>query len=242
MWAIFRKETTTLLNSLVAYLAIIVFLTFIGVFLWVIPSTSIESYGYADLDTLFYLAPLAFMLLIPAITMRLFAEEKKDGTIELLLTKPISDWDIILGKFFASGAIVVVAVIPTLIYYGSVYYLGKPVGNIDSAAVFSSYVGLLLMGLVFVSIGLFASVMSLNQVVSFILALSISYVWYKGLNDLSAVSSWASQAFLLQYISLDYHYIALSKGVVDFRNVFYFLTVIGLMLGLTKLKLGSRHW
>ncbi|MFN8415838.1 MAG: gliding motility-associated ABC transporter permease subunit GldF [Cytophagaceae bacterium] len=242
MWSVFKKETSVLLNSMVAYMAIVVFLTFIGLFLWVIPDTSLFESGFADLDTMFYLGPLAFMLLIPAITMRSFAEEKKDGTIELLLTKPISDWDIILGKFFSSGAIVLVALIPTVIYYVSVYMLGKPVGNIDSAAVFTSYIGLLFMGLVFVSIGIFSSVVSNNQVVSFILSLLLSYVWYKGLNDFASIDLWQGSAVFLKSLSLDYHYLALSKGVVDARNVFYFLTIITVMLGLTKLKLGSRNW
>lgn len=242
MLTIFRKEIAVFLNSLIAYLVVLVFLTFIGVFMWLLPETSILDYGYAELDTLFSYGPLAFLLLIPAITMRSFAEEKKDGTIELLLTKPISDWSLLMGKYLSACALVAFSLIPTILYYISVYSLGKPVGNIDSAAVASSYIGLFLLGCVFTSAGIFASAISTNQIVSFILALILCYVTYNGFNHLASLDLWKGSAVSLLPLGLDYHYNALSKGVVDSRNVCYFLTVIGIMLLSTRLVLGSRKW
>ncbi|WP_299250943.1 gliding motility-associated ABC transporter permease subunit GldF [uncultured Cytophaga sp.] len=242
MLTIFRKEIAVFLNSLIAYLVVLVFLTFIGVFMWLLPETSILDYGYAELDTLFSYGPLAFLLLIPAITMRSFAEEKKDGTIELLLTKPISDWSLLMGKYLSACALVAFSLIPTILYYISVYSLGKPVGNIDSAAVASSYIGLFLLGCVFTSAGIFASAISTNQIVSFILALILCYVTYNGFNHLASLDLWKGSSVSLLPLGLDYHYNALSKGVVDSRNVCYFLTVIGIMLLSTRLVLGSRKW
>lgn len=242
MWSIFQKEIAVFLNSLIAYLVILVFLTFIGIFMWVLPESSILDYGYAEMDTLFSYGPLAFLLLIPAITMRSFAEEKKDGTIELLLTKPISDWALLLGKYLSACALVAFALLPTVLYYISVYQLGKPVGNIDSAAVGSSYIGLLLLGCVYTSAGVFASSISNNQIVSFIVGLLLCYFIYNGFNHLASLDLWEGSAITLLPFGLDYHYNALSKGVVDSRNVFYFLTVIGIMLLSTQLILGSRKW
>jgi ABC-2 type transport system permease protein len=242
MLTIFRKEIAVFLNSLIAYLVVLVFLTFIGVFMWLLPETSILDYGYAEMDTLFSYGPLAFLLLIPAITMRSFAEEKKDGTIELLLTKPITDWSLLMGKYLSACALVAFSLKPTILYNISVYFLGKPVGNIDSAAVASSYIGLFLLGCVFTSAGIFASAISTNQIVSFILALILCYVSYNGFNHLASLELWKGSAVSLLPLGLDYQYNALSKGVVDSRNVCYFLSVIGVMLLSTRLVLGSRKW
>jgi ABC-2 type transport system permease protein len=242
MWSIFQKEIAVFLNSLIAYLVILVFLTFIGIFMWILPESSILDYGYAEMDTLFSYGPLAFLMLIPAITMRSFAEERKDGTIELLLTKPISDWSLILGKYFSACTLTAFALVPTLLYYISVYQLGKPIGNIDSAAVFTSYIGLFLLGCVFTSVGVFASSISNNQIVSFILALLVCYLLYNGFNHLASLDLWDGSAVSLLPLGLDYQYNALSKGVVDSRNIFYFMSVISSMLISTKLVLGSRKW
>lgn len=242
MLAILRKEFFHFIHSLIAYLVILVFLTFIGLYTWVFPESSVLNYGFAELDSLFSFGPIAFLFLIPAITMRSFAEEKKDGTLELLLTKPITDWDLILGKYFAGLLLVVFALLPTLIYYFSIYKLGNPVGNIDTAAVISSYIGLLLVGAVFVSVGIFASLLSSNQIVSFILALIGCYVLYDGIHRLSLLSFWSDAAYFIDLFSLDYHYRALGKGVADARNILYCLSVIVVMLSLSKLKLGSRQW
>ena len=149
MIQIFYKEFNGFLHSLIGYLVIGVFLTTMGLLTWVFPETSVLDYGYADLDTLFSMGPYVFIFLIPAITMKSFAEEKKLGTLELLLTKPLTDWDIVLGKYLAALTLVLVALVPTLIYYFSVSQLGNPVGNIDTAAVIGSYIGLALLAAVF---------------------------------------------------------------------------------------------
>src|ERR1700748_3142681 len=153
MLSILKKEITSYLSSLVAYVTIGVFLLVLGLLLWVYPESSILDYGYAGLDSLFNNAPYLFMFLIPAITMRSLAEERKEGTFELLMTRPLSDWQIVLGKYFACLLLVLFSLLPTLIYYYSVYMLGNPQGNIDTGGVIGSYIGLFLLGGGFVAIG-----------------------------------------------------------------------------------------
>jgi ABC-2 type transport system permease protein len=242
MFAIFIKEINSFLNSLIAYMVITAFLTFIGLNTWVFSDTSVLNFGYADMNTLFEFGPLAFLLLIPAITMKTFAEEKKEGTIELLLTRPLSDWDIILGKYFSSLGLVVVALLPTLIYYFSIYTLGNPPGNIDSAAVFSSYTGLLLLAAVFTGIGIFSSVITKNQVISFLICLILCYFLYDGIAQIASINIWSSNAPFIASLGLGYHYDALSRGLIDSRDVFYFISIIAIMLLLTHKILGSRKW
>jgi ABC-2 type transport system permease protein len=242
VFSIYKKEITGFLNSLIAYLVMIVFITFIGLFMWVFPDSNIMDYGFADMESLFTFGPIAYLLLIPAITMRTFAEEKKDGTIELLMTKPLTDWQIILGKYFASFSLVAVALVPTLIYYFSVYSLGNPIGNIDTAAVFSSYIGLLLLGGVYTSIGIFSSSLTTNQIFSFIVSLIVCYFFYDGISRIASLDLWeGSQTFIGQF-SLSYHYDALSKGLIDSRNLVYFISIASIMLVSTNLVLGSRKW
>jgi ABC-2 type transport system permease protein len=241
MLAILQKEVKTFLNSLIAYVIMIIFLTGIGLFIWVFPDTNVLNYGFADLSTLFNLAPYVYMFLIPAITMRTFAEEKKAGTMELLLTRPLRDWDIILGKYLASFLLVLFTLIPTLVYYFSIYTLGSPAGNIDSAGVFGSYIGLLLLGGVFTSVGIFASSISDNQIIAFIIAAFLCFVLYAGFSFMAALGS-GEGAYLISQLGIDYHYQALSKGLIDSRNVVYFISVIALMLMATRLVIGSRKW
>lgn len=239
---VFRKELNNSFSSLVAYIVIIVFLIITGLFLWVFPQSNIIDFGFSNIDPLFNIAPYVYLFLIPAITMRAFAEEKKAGTMELLLTKPLTDWQIILGKYFANLLLVVFALFPTLIYYFSVYQLGSPVGNIDSAAVIGSYIGLLLLGAVFTSIGIFASSITDNQIVAFILAVFFSFVLYEGFTSLSAIDTWGDFAYFISQLGIDYHYNSVSKGLLDSRNLIYFFSLIVIMLQCTKLQLGSRKW
>ena len=240
MIRVFTKEFNSFLNSLIAYLVIGVFLTGIGLLLWVFPETSVLEYGFADLDTLFSMAPYVFIFLIPAITMKSFAEEKKMGTMELLLTKPLSDWDIVAGKFLASLALTLVALLPSLIYYFSIYRLGNPAGNIDTAGVIGSYVGLSLLAFVFCAIGILASSLTLNQIVSFILAAFLCFIFYSGFNSLASLAG--NFALTIKQFGILYHYEALSKGLIDSRDVIYFLSVTGLMLLGAKTVIGSRQW
>lgn len=242
MWQLFVKEINAYLNSLIAYIVIAVFLTGIGLLMWVFPETSILQYGYADMYTLFSLSPYVFMFLIPAITMRSFAEEKKSGTMELLLTQPISDLQLILGKLLASWLIIIFALVPTLVYYFTVYQLGSPVGNVDSAGVAGSYVGLILLAGVFTSIGIFASAITENQVIAFILAVFFCFLLFSGLSSLAALDIWGNANYLISQIGILYHYEAMSRGLIDSRNLVYFFSVMVLMILLTQLLLGSRKW
>jgi ABC-2 type transport system permease protein len=242
MKQIFIKEVNAFLNSLIAYLVISVFLVTTGVFLWIIPSSSILSYMIADLGSMFATAPTLFLFLIPAVTMRSFAEEKKAGTIELLLTRPLSDLDLILGKFFAAFALVVFSLIPTLVYYGTVYWLGLPMGNIDSAGVAGSYLGLFLLAAVFVSIGLLASSLTDSQIISFLLALVFCFLLYYGFDLLAGINVWGTWSEYLSALGMAHHYQALSKGVIDTRDVVYFFSLLAFMLSTTRLVLSTRNW
>jgi ABC-2 type transport system permease protein len=242
MLAILKKEIRSFLNSLIAYIIMIIFLTGMGLFVWVFPESNVLDYGFADLSTFFYLAPYVYMFLIPAVTMRTFAEEKKAGTMELLLTRPLSDWDIILGKYFASFLLILFTLIPTLVYYFSVYTLGNPAGNVDSAGIFGSYIGLALLGAVFTAIGIFASSISDNQIISFIVAAFLCFILFAGFSSLTSINAWGNLAFFMNQLGIDYHYNSLSKGLIDSRNVLYFLSIIALMLMATRLVIGSRKW
>lgn len=242
MLQVLFKELNSFLNSLIAYVVIGVFLVAIGLLMWVFPETSVLDYGYADMDTLFSLGPYVFIFLVPAITMRSFAEEKKAGTIELLVTKPLSDWDIILGKFFACFLLLAGALIPTVVYYFSIHALGNPVGNLDTPGIIGSYVGLLLMGAVFCSVGVLASSFTKNQIVAFILAAFISFILFSAFESIAAMNIWSEQALFIRQLGLLDHYEALSKGLIDSRDVIYFISVIFLSLSITKLVLSSRKW
>lgn len=242
MLQILSKEFNSFLNSLIAYMVIGVFLTAIGLLMWVFPETSVIEYGYADMDTLFSFSPYVFMFLIPAITMRSFSEERKTGTLEFLLTKPVSDWDVILGKFLACFLLVVIALLPTLIYYYSVYQLGNPVGDIDTPGVIGSYVGLILLGGVFCSVGVLASSFTPNQIVAFIAAAFLCFLLFSGFNSIAALNVWTADPLLIKQLGILYHYDALSKGLIDSRDLIYFFSVIFLTLSITKLIIGSRQW
>ena len=242
MFTILKKEINSFFNSLIAYIIISVYLVITGLFVWVFPDYNVLDYGYADLNTLFSLSPYFFMFLIPAVTMRSFSEEKRSGTLELLLTRPLSDWDIILGKYFACLIIIVMALAPTLLYYYSIYQIGSPIGNIDSAGVGGSYIGLVSLAAVFTSIGIFASSLSGNQITSFIIAVSLCFVLYLGFTSIAGTDAWGRMAYFIQGLGIDLHYQTLSKGLIGSGDILYFLSIIAIMLLATKLKLESRMW
>lgn len=242
MLAILKKEFNGFLNSLIAYIVITVFLVAIGMFMWVFPESSVLEYGFADMQTLFNMAPWVFLFLIPAITMRTFAEEKREGTIELLLTKPITDLQLILGKYVAALLLALLALVPTLLYYYSVYTLGNPQGNIDSAAVVGSYLGLVFLAGVFCAIGVFASSISDNQIISFVIAVFLCFIIYTGFDSIASIPVWGSFDYLISQLGISYHYNAISKGLIDSRDVLYFVSVIAVMVLATRLILRSRKW
>ena len=242
MLHVLSKEFSSFLNSLIAYLVIGAFLTVIGLFMWFFPETSVLEYGYADMDTLFSMGPYVFIFLIPAITMRSFAEERKAGTLELLMTKPLRDWDIILGKYLAGFALVLVSLLPTLLYYVSVYQLGNPPGNLDTAGIAGSYIGLALLGAVFCAAGILASSITPNQIVAFIVAAFLCFVLFSGFDSLATLDVWSANTLVIRQLGILYHYESLSKGLIDSRDLLYFGSVIFLLLSITKLIIGSRQW
>ncbi len=243
MWSVFRKEINHFLSSLIGYIAVIVFLLATGLFIWFFPDTSVLEYGYASLESLFYLAPWIFMFLIPAITMRSFAEEVNTGTIELLVTKPLTDLQIVGGKYLAAVLLVLLALIPTLLYFFSVSKLGAPPGNIDTGATWGSYIGLLLIGATFASIGIFASAITRNQIVAFILAVFLCFFIYVGFDYISRLPVFfAGLDSLIEQIGIDAHYRSISRGVVDSRDLIYFGSIITAFILFTKLALESRKW
>jgi ABC-2 type transport system permease protein len=242
MLHVLSKEFSSFLNSLIAYVVIGVFLLGMGLLMWVFPDTSVMEYGYADMDTLFSLGPYVFIFLVPAITMRSFAEEKKSGTMELLFTKPLSDWDIIMGKFLASLLLVLFALIPTLVYYYSVYSLGNPIGNLDTPGIIGSYIGLSMLAGSFCAVGIFASCITPNQIVAFVVAAFLCFLLFSGFESISGMPFWSADGLLLKQLGMLFHYESISRGLIDTRDVIYFLSVIFLMLSITKLILGSRQW
>ncbi len=243
MLALLRKEISLFLSSLIGYMVITVFLLVNGLFLWVFASDfNILDFGYANLDGLFMIAPFVFLFLIPAITMRSFADENRTGTIEMLLTKPLTDLQIVLAKYFAGVVLVVFAVVPTFFYLFSVYQLGMPRGNIDMGGMWGSYIGLFFLGASFVSIGLFASSLTNNQIVSFIVAVFLSLFVYVGFDFIYSLDLFGPVDLFVMSLGINAHYTSMSRGVIDTRDVIYFISLIGIFILLTKLSLESRKW
>lgn len=243
MLTLFKKELASFFSSLIGYLTIIVFLVLTGLMLWVFKGDfNILDYGFSGMDGLFIIGPFLYLFLIPAITMRMFAEEKKNGTMELLLTKPLSEMTLIWAKFLAGLTLVLISLLPTLVCYFSVYALGDPVGNIDTGSVAGSYIGLLLLGAAFVAIGLFASSITNNQIVAFILAALMSAFMHLGFESIYRMGFLGNADLFVRSLGMSYHYESISRGVIDTRDVIYFASVIALFLLATRIVLQSRKW
>jgi ABC-2 type transport system permease protein len=243
MKAIFLKELKQFFSSLIGYIAIIVFLLVLGLFMWIFPDTSILDFGYATLDSFFSIAPYIFIFLIPAITMRSFAEEINAGTIELLSTRPVTELQIILGKYFAALVLVFIAIVPTSIYFFTVYSIASPVGNVDVGGILGSYFGLFFLGAVFVAIGIFCSSITSNQIVAFILGVFLCFFLYLAFSYLSQFGIFVGKNdYLVESFGLSAHYDAMGKGVIDSRDVIYFLSIISAFILFTRTALSSRRW
>lgn len=242
MKAIFLKELKGYLHSLVAYIAVVVFLAGIGLPMWVFPETSVLDYGYADLSILFSTAPYLLMFLAPAITMKSFAEEKRSGTLEILFTRPLSDLQITGGKFLAAWTVTVIALVPTLTYYFSVSYLGNPPGNLDTPGITGSYIGLILLAGLFVSLGLITSALSGSQVVAFLTGAMLCFFLYYGIDATADLVFKGNAGLLFRQAGGLYHYDALGRGLLDSRDLVYFLSLTGLSLFITAVITGSRKW
>ncbi|WP_343329388.1 gliding motility-associated ABC transporter permease subunit GldF [Polaribacter staleyi] len=238
MIAILKKEFNSFFASTIAYLVIGVFLLINGLFLWVFKNDfNILNAGFADLNSFFFFAPWVFLFLIPAITMKSFADEFNSGTIELLKTKPISDWQIVLGKFSASLLLVIVALIPTLTYVYTVTQLGNPVGNIDFGSTIGSYIGLLFLAAAYTAIGLFTSTISKNQIVAFILGVFITLFLYYGFD---AISDSLGNDLTVKQLGFNEHFKSISRGVIDTRDIIYFLSITVFFLFITKTRLDNE--
>ena len=239
MFAILKKEFNSFFASPIAYLVIGVFLLINGLFLWFFKDDfNILNAGFADVTPFFYLSPWIFLFLIPAITMKSFADEFNSGTIELLKTKPLSDWQIVLGKFSASLLLVCIAIVPTLIYVYTVYQLGNPTGNIDFGSTIGSYIGLLFLASAYIAIGLFTSTLSKNQIVAFILGMFMTFVLFYGFDAIS--NSFGNDALTIKKIGINEHFKSISRGVVDTRDIVYFLSVTIFFLFITKTRLENE--
>ncbi|HQW04292.1 MAG: gliding motility-associated ABC transporter permease subunit GldF [Flavobacteriales bacterium] len=235
------KEVRGFLGSLIGQVVVVVFLLITGLFLWVFPNNILDT-GYADLAPLFFIAPWVFLFLVPAVTMRSFSEEKRTGTIELLLTKPLTEMQLVLAKYIAAVILIVFALLPTLVYWYSLYDLAIPRGNLDTGGIIGSYIGLLSLASCFAAIGVFASSITENQVVSFMVAVFLCFILYLGFDLVASFDAFGAMEGPIRSIGIQDHYTSLSRGVVDLRDVLYFLGTITVFLLLTRTALQSRRW
>lgn len=243
MYALLKKEINSFLGSLIGIIVMVVFLAAIGLLMWVFPNDlNVLENGFASLYTLFYIAPWVFMFLIPAITMRSFADERKSGTIEILLTKPLTDFQLLFAKFLAGQLLVFLALLPTLIYYYSVHALGNPVGNLDVGGTIGSYIGLFFLSSAFVAIGIFASSITENQIISFIVAVFLCFFCYVGFDSISSLDLFGPMDSVILNLGISEHYISMSRGVIDTRDAVYFISLVAVFLLFTKTVIGSRKW
>lgn len=231
MKALYLKEIRSFLSSIIGYTFILIFLITSGLFHWVISdNTNLLEGGEADLIPFFNLSPLIFLILIPSITMRSIAEERRSGTIELLFTRPISDLQIIMAKYLAGVTLVAIALLPTLIFYFSVYSLSLDTVKFDHGAAITSYLGLLFLGAVFVSIGIFASSITNSQIVAFILSMFLCWIFYDGLTQLGSFNLMGDLDFIIKYCGISYHYESIKRGVIDSSDMLYFLGLITIFI------------
>ncbi|WP_100611390.1 gliding motility-associated ABC transporter permease subunit GldF [Confluentibacter lentus] len=237
MFAILKKEINSFFASPIGYLVIAIFLILNGLFLWIFKGEfNVLDYGFADVSSFFLLAPWILIFLIPAVTMRSFSDEKKQGTLELLLTKPISHLKIVLGKYFGALILILIALLPTLLYVYTVYQLGNPVGNLDMGSTVGSYFGLLFLIASYTAIGIFTSTLSDNQIVAFILSVFLCFLFYIGFEGISEFTSSPS----IEQLGMSYHFKSMSRGVLDTRDIIYFLSVSFFFLTITKFNLNRE--
>ncbi len=239
MKSILKKELNSFFGSPIAYLVIGVFLLVNGLFLWVFNDNfNVLNAGFADLNSFFYLAPWLFLFLIPAITMKSFADEYNLGTIEILKTKPLTTWQIVLGKFFASLVLVLIALLPTLTYVYTISELGNPAGNLDTGSLLGSYFGLLFLAAAYTAIGLFTSTLSKNQIIAFILGIVISFFMFYGFDSIANLLT--SSDYYIRNFGFNEHFKSISRGVIDTRDLIYFVSITFFFLFITKTRLENE--
>ncbi len=236
---ILGREVAAFFDSLIAYIVIVVFLTGVGLFMWVFAGNVLEN-QQASLEILFSMGPWFYLFLIPAITMRSFAEEFKTGTIEMLSTKPVTDWQILIGKYLGAVILVFLALLPTLVYYFTIVDLGEQSFNLDTGATWGAYIGLFGIGAVYCAIGVFCSTLTSNQIVAFIAGVFGCFVMFMLFDFLAELDLWGASRDVIAKIGMAEHYRSISRGVVDSRDVVYFLSVTVLFLALGKVVLTAR--
>ena len=243
MIPLYKKEISVFFSSIIGYLIIGLFLFINSLILWHdISDINILDNAYANMDSLFSIAPLIFLIFIPAVSMRVFAEEFNSGTIETLMTKPITAFNIVLAKYLAVLSLILISIIPTIIYVVSIYFLGELIGNLDLASIVGSYIGLILLSSVFSAISVYASSLSSNQIVAFILAIIICSFFYFGLDFLCQVPLLLSVDLIIQKIGISFHYNMLSKGLIKLSDFIYFISVSLLFIKLTEGVIKSRNY
>lgn len=241
MKALLFREIKSFFGSPIGYLVMGIFLLLNGLFLWVFEGDfNILNSGFADMGPFFKLAPWILIFLIPAVTMRSFSDEKKQGTIELLFTKPLSNWDIVNGKFLGAFFLIVLALVPTLIYAVAISHFGNPQGNIDLGSTLGSYFGLLLLIAAYTAIGVFTSTLSDNQIVAFLLAVFCCFFFYFGFDGIASLLGNYSTIFAA--LGMDFHFKSMSRGVLDTRDIVYFVSITFLFLSATVYQLKSLKW
>ncbi|NNJ88307.1 MAG: gliding motility-associated ABC transporter permease subunit GldF [Eudoraea sp.] len=239
MYAIFKREITAFFTTVTGILALGLFLVVNGLLLWVFKGPfNVLDYGFADLSAFFMLSPFIFLFLIPALSMKSFSEEKKLGTLELLLMKPISPWELVLGKFLGIMVLAIIALVPTLVYVWTISALGSEAGNFDSGLVTAAYFGMILLLSAYTAIGLFASTLSENQIVAFLVAIIIALFMYSGFQAISGVLLGGGISLFIENLGMQSHYERMGRGIIDTRDVIYFisLAVFFLFLSVTRLK------
>ena len=243
MFAIFTKEINGFFSSLTGYIVIIVFLLINSLFMWIFPGElNILDSRYAGLDTLFFLSPWVFLFLVPAVTMRMIAEEKRLGTIELIFSKPVTERGIIWGKYLASVLLVLLSLLPCFIWFLSVYLLGESPGNLDKGETWGAFIGLFFLAAVYVSAGIFASSLTDNQVIAFIFAVLICFVLFMGFDSIAYLPGLKKLDELIIRLGINEHYKSISRGVLDIRDAAYFVAVTLIFNESTRLVLLSRKW
>ncbi len=240
MWAICKKEFRQFFSNLTGYITIILFLLLNGLFLFVFSSFNILDFGYATLENFFNLAPYILLLLIPAVTMRLFPDEKRAGTLEILFTRPLTAKQIVLGKFIASLLVVLIALLPTLTYLFTIKAMSAEGTVLDMGGITGSYIGLLFLSAAFTAIGLCSSSFTGNPVVAFLLSAFLCFAFYSGFGALSKLLG-AGIDYIVEMIGMKFHYRSLSKGVIDSRDLVYFLSIICFALFFTIQQIGRKN-
>jgi len=241
MYSLFIKEIKSFFNSLAGYIVIIIFLLVNSLFMWVFEGPlNVADGGYATIDTLFFIAPWVFLMLIPAVTMRSFAEEKRSGTLDLLLTRPLTSFRIVSAKYLASLVLIILALLPTLVYYFTVIALGSPQGNIDHGGTWGSYAGLVMLACAYAAIGIFCSSLTDNLVISFMLAAVLSLFFCYGFQQIGTMFQAGSAGSFILSLGITDHYDSMSRGVIDTRDLVYFVSLIAIFLLMTSTKLDYK--